>query len=129
MEFNGIAESLLNKTILITGSTGFVAKIFVEKVLRIQPNVKQLFLVVRADDDKSARQRVHDEVVGKDLFRVLKKQYGTDFDSFVCNKVTPVAGDISCINFGLRNFDQIKTLWSEIDVILNVAATTNFDER
>lgn len=41
-------------TILIT--------VFVEKVLRIQPNVKQLFLVVRANDANSAIQRVHDEV-------------------------------------------------------------------
>ncbi|KAF5193384.1 Fatty acyl-coa reductase [Thalictrum thalictroides] len=122
-------ESLENKSILITGSTGFLAKIFVEKVLRIQPNVKKLYLVVRAEDIKSAKQRLHDEVIGKDLFRVLKEKYGTNFNSFISNKVTPVVGDISCENLGVKDSDLKEQLWKEVDIIVNIAATVNFDER
>lgn len=36
--------------------------VFVEKILRVQPNVKKLYLLLRAADDKSATQRLHDEV-------------------------------------------------------------------
>ena len=37
-------------------------KVFVEKVLRVQPEVKKLFLLVRAGDATSAHQRVQTEV-------------------------------------------------------------------
>jgi hypothetical protein len=36
--------------------------VFVEKVLRVQPNVKKLYLLLRAPDAKSATQRFHNEV-------------------------------------------------------------------
>ncbi|URE32457.1 fatty acyl-CoA reductase [Musa troglodytarum] len=61
MESIRIAEFFKNKSILVTGSTGFLGKIFVEKVLRVQPEVKKLFLLVRAGDATSANQRVQTE--------------------------------------------------------------------
>ncbi|RWR84729.1 putative oxidoreductase [Cinnamomum micranthum f. kanehirae] len=48
MALSGIVESLENKSILVTGCTGFLAKVFVEKVLRIQPHLKRLFVLLRA---------------------------------------------------------------------------------
>ena len=33
-----------------------------EKILRVQPNVKKLYLLLRAEDSKSATRRLHDEV-------------------------------------------------------------------
>ncbi|KAJ4724787.1 Fatty acyl-CoA reductase [Melia azedarach] len=51
------------KTILVTGATGFLAKILVEKTLRIQPNVKKLYLLVRAGDTKLATKRVLNELM------------------------------------------------------------------
>jgi thioester reductase-like protein len=36
--------------------------VLVEKILRVQPDVKKLFLLVRAADDESAKQRVETEV-------------------------------------------------------------------
>jgi len=40
-----------------------MAAVFVEKVLRVQPNVKKLYLLLRAADAKSATQRLHNEVI------------------------------------------------------------------
>ncbi|THG13985.1 hypothetical protein TEA_024854 [Camellia sinensis var. sinensis] len=61
MELGSVIQVLENKTILVTGATGFLAKIFVEKILRVQPNVKKLYLLVRAADAKSASQRLQNE--------------------------------------------------------------------
>jgi fatty acyl-CoA reductase len=36
--------------------------VFVEKVLRVQPNLKKLYLLVRAADAKSATYRLQNEV-------------------------------------------------------------------
>ncbi|KAK9126435.1 hypothetical protein Scep_015281 [Stephania cephalantha] len=133
MEYlNGaIAESLQHKSILITGSTGYLAKIFVEKVLRIQPLVKRLFLVMRAADTTFAEQRMHKEVLEKDVFKVLRENYGTrsSFESFISDKLTAVAGDIALKDMGVKDSHIKEQLLQEVDIIVNFAATTRFDER
>ncbi|XP_076906732.1 alcohol-forming fatty acyl-CoA reductase-like [Bidens hawaiensis] len=129
MELGSVLEFLSDKTILVTGATGFLAKIFVEKILRVQPKVNKLYLLVRATDTKSALQRFNTEAVAKDLFKVLKEKYGTNLQSFLSEKVIPVAGDITCENLGVKDSNLIEEMWQNIDVVVNVAATTNFDER
>ncbi|KAI6685294.1 hypothetical protein NL676_031207 [Syzygium grande] len=129
MKLESVLQFLENKTILVTGGAGFLAKIFVEKVLRVQPNVKKLHLLLRAADAKSATQRLHSEVLGKELFRVVKEKYGPNFSSLISEKVTVVPGDITCEDLGVADLDLREQLWAQIDVIVNLAATTNFDER
>ncbi|KAH7688826.1 fatty acyl-CoA reductase protein [Dioscorea alata] len=129
MEVSEIVKYLEAKSILITGSTGFLAKLFVEKVLRVQPNVKKLFLLVRAGDAISARQRVENEIASMEVFKVLRKEYGESFSSYFWSKVYPLAGDVSLEHLGIKDDDLRETLWAEVDVIINSAATTNFNQR
>ncbi|XP_059627502.1 fatty acyl-CoA reductase 3-like [Cornus florida] len=130
MELDSVINFLENRTILVTGGTGFLAKIFVEKILRVQPNVKKLYLLVRATDAKAALQRLHNEVIAKDLFRVLKEKLGANLNSFISGKVIPVAGDITCEkNLGVEDINLVEEMWREVDIVVNLAATTNFDER
>ncbi|BAH92618.1 Os04g0355300 [Oryza sativa Japonica Group] len=58
MEPGSIAERFRDRSILITGSTGFLAKMLVEKILRIQPDVRKLYLLVRAPDAAAAKERL-----------------------------------------------------------------------
>lgn len=37
--------------------------VFVEKILRVQPNIKKLYLLIRASDSNSAMHRLHSEVL------------------------------------------------------------------
>ncbi|VAI74955.1 unnamed protein product [Triticum turgidum subsp. durum] len=60
-----IAGYFKGKSILITGATGFLGKILVEKILRVQPDVRRIYLLVRAMDAHSAKQRVEAEVLAK----------------------------------------------------------------
>ncbi|XP_026387272.1 fatty acyl-CoA reductase 3-like isoform X2 [Papaver somniferum] len=104
--------------------------VFVEKLLRVQPNVKHLFLPLRALDPTSAAQRLHSEVLGKEVFSVLRTKYGVGFNSFISAKVTAVAGDIALKNFGLTDDSNLlKKLLKEVDVVAHFAATAKFDER
>ncbi|KAI3839308.1 hypothetical protein MKX03_016852 [Papaver bracteatum] len=111
MELNSVVKSLENQCILVTGATGFLAN-FVEKLLRIQPNVKQLFLLVRAPNSESAAQRINNEVSGE-VFRVLRERQGVRCTTFIFEKVTPVAGDISLENLGIDDSDMINKMWKE----------------
>ncbi|XP_059314843.1 fatty acyl-CoA reductase 1-like [Lycium ferocissimum] len=130
MEASNIEPFLDGKTIFITGATGFLAKILVEKILRIQPNVKKLFLLVRAADTKSAQKRFTNEVMQTQLFSVLREKIGANnLNSLIKEKVFPVAGDISFEDFGIENSEMKDKMSKEIDIIINSAATTRFDER
>ncbi|XP_076896465.1 fatty acyl-CoA reductase 3-like [Bidens hawaiensis] len=129
MESGSIVNFLENKAVLVTGATGFLAKIFVEKILRVQPNVKKLYLLIRAPDATSALQRFNTEAVAKDLFKVLKEKHGSNLHKFLSEKVTPVAGDITCEDLGVQDSGLKAEMWKDVDVIVNAAATTNFDER
>ncbi|XP_028808252.1 fatty acyl-CoA reductase 1-like [Neltuma alba] len=122
------AEFLRGKTILVTGATGFLAKVFVDKLLRIQSDLKKLYLLLRASDSEAATHRMHDEIIRKELFRVLREKWGADFESLLAEKVVAVAGDVSVPNLGIKNAN-LEKMWEEIDVIANFAANTNFDER
>ncbi|XP_062225393.1 alcohol-forming fatty acyl-CoA reductase-like isoform X2 [Phragmites australis] len=99
-----------------------------EEILRVQPDVKKVFLLVRAADTSAAEERVLNEVVGNELFGTLREKYGSSFHSFTKEKISPLAGDIIDENLGLES-PKILELSEEIDIIVNGAATTNFYER
>ncbi|XP_075520015.1 putative fatty acyl-CoA reductase 4 [Primulina tabacum] len=128
MEEIEIVQYFEGKTIFITGATGFLAKIFLEKILRVQPNVKKLFLLIRPTSERSIEQRLHEEIIGIDLFRVLREGMRDDLSSLL-EKVIPISGDIANDNLGILDSELRHNMLREIDIIVNSAATTNFDER
>ncbi|CAA0384462.1 unnamed protein product [Arabidopsis thaliana] len=130
MELNCV-QFLRNKTILVTGATGFLAKVFVEKILRVQPNVKKLYLLVRASDNEAATKRLRTEVFEKELFKVLRQNLGDEkLNTLLYEKVVSVPGDIATDQLGINDSDHLRErMQKEIDIVVNVAATTNFDER
>ena len=64
-----------------------------------------------------------------DLFNVLRKSLGANLESYVFERVTPISGDICDVNLGIKDSILREEMWNEIDIVLNSAATTNFDER
>ncbi|XP_050141549.1 alcohol-forming fatty acyl-CoA reductase-like [Malus sylvestris] len=129
MELESILGYFRNKTILVTGATGFLGMVFVEKILRVQPDVKKIYLLIRATDTKAATDRMHKEIIKKELFSVLKEEWGTEFDSFIANKVVAIPGDVVSEDLGVKEFKLREEMCGEIEIILNSAGTTNFDER
>ncbi|KAL8193623.1 hypothetical protein R6Q57_026758 [Mikania cordata] len=79
--------------------------------------------------DQTSEYIVNGKAVDKDLFRMLKEKYGNNLWSFLSEKVIPVAGDITFENLGVKNPRLLQHMWEDVDVVVNVAATTNFDER
>ncbi|MBA0684009.1 hypothetical protein Goari_025625 [Gossypium aridum] len=129
MEMDNAVKFFQGKTILITGATGFLAKVFVEKILRLQPNVNKLYLLVRASNNKSATQRLYDEIISTELFKILRSNWGSKFDALISSRVKAVAGDISFENLGLNDSELREEMRKKIQIIVNVAASTDFGER
>lgn len=64
------------------------------------------------------------------LFNVMREKMGTIYlNSLVEDKVFAISGDISKKNMGIKNSKLREHMFKEIDIIINSAATTNFDER
>jgi len=52
----------------------------------------------------------------------------SDFETIVKNKIIPIEGDITKEGLALRHEDR-ATLINDLDVIINCAASVDFNER
>lgn len=69
------------------------------------------------------------KVLRKELFRVIREEWNTNFEAFISEKVVAVSGDVYCENLAVEDDQLRQILWTQIDFIINCAAATNFDER
>ncbi|WZY87738.1 hypothetical protein YC2023_044473 [Brassica napus] len=101
----GIVRFLRGKSYFVTGATGFLGKVLIEKLLRASPETGKIFILLKSKDEESANKRLYDE-----------------------NKLIPVIGDIGEENLGIDS-ETADKISDEIDVIINSAGRTTFDDR
>ena len=121
-----IAEALKGKTILVTGSTGFLGKSIVEKCLRAIPDVGRLNLAIRSSARRPAAERLEREVLSSPAFKRLKEELGEEaFAKLVKEKIAVVAIDLGRDGLGLSESgrEQLR----ECDIVIHSAAAVEFD--
>ncbi|KAL9155340.1 hypothetical protein ABFS82_10G175400 [Erythranthe guttata] len=120
----GIVQFLTGKSFLITGGTGFLGKVLIEKILRTAPDVSKIFVLIKAKSKEAAAQRLKNEIIDEEeLFKGLRQIHGKSYQAFMLSKLVPVVGNV-CVDEDEANF-----IAKEVDVIINSAANTTFDER
>ncbi|KAF8369876.1 hypothetical protein HHK36_032091 [Tetracentron sinense] len=124
----GIVRFLKGKGFLITGATGFLAKVLIEKILRTEPDVGKIYLLIKAKNKKAAMDRLKSEIIDTELFKCLQQTHGESYQSFMLSKLVPVVGNVCESNLGIET-DLTDEIAEEVDVIVNSAANTTFDER
>ena len=102
--------------------------VLVEKILRVQPNVRQLYLLINAKDARWAKIRLKEEILCSNLFKFLQCRYGEEYEAFMDQKITAVVGDITKETLGMDPL-TFTSLTTKLDIIVNSAGTTTFDER
>ncbi|GMP89240.1 hypothetical protein CsSME_00040902 [Camellia sinensis var. sinensis] len=118
----GIVKFFREKKFLVTGGTGFLAKVLLEKILTVS-DVDRIYLTIKAENKEAATERLKDE-----LFKRLQQTYGESYQDFMPSKLVPVVGNVCKDNPALEE-DVADATKNEVDVIINSAANTNFDER
>lgn len=124
----GITKFLRGKAFLITGATGFLGKVLIEKMLRTAPDVNKIFILIKAKNKEHAMKRLKNEILNADIFKSLKQVHGKSYQTFMLNKLVPVVGNVCESNLGIDE-DTSKMMAKEVDIIVNSAANTTFDER
>lgn len=94
-------------SVFITGGTGFLGKLLIEKLLRSCPELSTIYVLVRGKKGKEAHQRV-EELFEDAVFGPLAGQ----FPKFR-HKVVGIAGDCGAKNLGLSEQDT-QLLISEV---------------
>lgn len=54
-----VEEFFANSVILITGGTGFVGKVLLEKLLRCCPRISTVYLLIRSSKRETIEQKFH----------------------------------------------------------------------
>ncbi|KAJ9558940.1 hypothetical protein OSB04_013554, partial [Centaurea solstitialis] len=121
----GIVSILKGKRFFVTGATGFLGK---EKILRTVPDVGKIYLLIKAKDMDAAMERLKNEIINTELFKSLQQAYGKSYQSFMLSKLVPVIGNVCESNLGLDE-DAAEVIAKDVDIIVNSAANTTFDER
>ncbi|XP_025424317.1 fatty acyl-CoA reductase wat-like [Sipha flava] len=116
---SNIQEFFKNKSVFVTGGTGFLGKLIVNKLIRSCPQIKHIYLLVRDKKGKSAHERLED-IFNMPIFK--------DINSTYLKKISAFSGDCSHADLGL-SIENLNTLVKEVNVIFHSAATVRFDER
>jgi alcohol-forming fatty acyl-CoA reductase len=121
-----IVEALRGKTILVTGSTGFLGKSIVEKCLRSIPDVARINLAIRSSARRPASERLEREVLSSPAFKRLKEELGESrFAALAAEKLAVIEIDLGRDGLGLS--DASRDTLRACDVVIHSAAAVEFD--
>lgn len=121
-------DSFTGKSVFITGVTGFVGKVLLEKILRSVPSVEKIYLLIRGNRRyPSAAERFQHEVATSSIFDVLKSADEAEFERLCARKLRFVSGELTAERFGLSEA-AFNELSYDVDLVINSAASVNFRE-
>uniref|UniRef100_A0A182QQH1 Fatty acyl-CoA reductase n=1 Tax=Anopheles farauti TaxID=69004 RepID=A0A182QQH1_9DIPT len=118
--YESVTDFYANTDVFLTGGTGFLGKVLIEKLLRSCPDIGRLFVLMRNKRGKSIETRVT-ELFDCPLFDRLKEE-----NQSAIGKIVPIYGDIAQPRLGMCEED-IQRL-SNVSVAFHLAASVRFDD-
>ncbi|XP_026332442.1 fatty acyl-CoA reductase 1-like [Hyposmocoma kahamanoa] len=115
-----VAEFYANKTIFLTGATGFLGKVLVEKFLRSCPDVEKIYMLMRPKRGQSTKERL-EEFLSCKIYERLHEESPKCFE-----KLKVIKGDILVENMGISEEDR-QILQRECEIVFHCAACVRFD--
>jgi fatty acyl-CoA reductase len=122
-----VPAALSGKRILLTGATGFLAKVVLEKLIRTVPDARR-----RDPADPRRRQRRCARALrapdrGVLDLRPLRAERGAWLERFFAERVECVTGEVTEPHFGLGR-EGFLDLAARTGLVINAAASVNFRE-
>lgn len=121
-----VARLLEGKKLVVIGGTGFLGKVWWAFLLSRFPEFAHMYLVVRPKEGQSAEQRFWEKIATSEVLVPLREQYGSHFEAFLRQKVTPIAGDVAHPFCGLSP-ELRDDMRGGIAAVVNAAGVVDFD--
>jgi len=116
-----IPEFYNGKSVFITGGTGFLGKLIIEKLLRSCPGIENIYLLCRSKKGKDINERL-EEITSSPAFDELREKNPECF-----KKIILIEGDVAMLELGISKTDQ-EILKDKVSIVMHSAATINFNE-
>ncbi|XP_031638474.1 putative fatty acyl-CoA reductase CG5065 [Contarinia nasturtii] len=119
---SNIANWYRDQIIFITGATGFMGKVLVEKLLRDCPEVKTCYLLMRTKRGIEPEQR-RDDYINHMIFDRIRESNPKQLE-----KIVVIKGDVSVDGLGMSENDR-KLLIEKTTIVFHCAANVRFDQE
>lgn len=140
LKYPSVPAFFAGRTVLVTGGTGFMGKVLLEKMLRSCPDLGRIYIVMRPKRGKDVSARLQ-ELINCQVFNRLKEE-----STSALNKLYAVVGDVSSEGLGLTGItmhasgvgseieQEVSTpeemkqrLMEEVTAVFHCAANVRFD--
>lgn len=121
-----ITETLAGKELLVTGVTGFLGKVWLSELLHRTPQIGRVHLLIRPSSSTGALERFEAIAERSPALRPLREAHGSDYETFMRERVSVVPGDITQPMCGL-NKTTLRKLARSVDAVVHFAGLTDFD--
>jgi alcohol-forming fatty acyl-CoA reductase len=116
-----IEKSFASKSVLVTGATGFIGKVLVEKLLRECKEINKIYILLRPKKSEELAKRF-ENFKNLIVFEHVKKS------SNVLEKLIPVEADLMISPFAGISEENISKLKKDVNFVFHCAASVKFDE-
>ncbi|XP_041971044.1 fatty acyl-CoA reductase 1-like [Aricia agestis] len=118
-----IPEYFKGKTVFLTGGSGFIGKVLIEKLLRCCPDIDAIYVLMRGKGDSSPEKR-KEEIYKLECFDVLRVKKPGIFES----KVFIIPGDVTEYNLGMSD-DDYALVVNKTNIFVHSAASVRFNDN
>ncbi|XP_006570570.1 uncharacterized protein LOC412986 isoform X1 [Apis mellifera] len=121
-ELTEIQSFYKGKNIFVTGGTGLMGKVLIEKLLYSCTDINKIYVLIRPKRGRTPETRM-DEMLKLPMFQRIRKQKPQ-----MMKKIVTLNGDVSGENLGLTK-EQSEMLMDEIDIVFHFAATLKLEAK
>ncbi|XP_052757506.1 putative fatty acyl-CoA reductase CG5065 isoform X2 [Galleria mellonella] len=115
-----VNEWYRGRKVLVTGASGLMGKVLIEKLLYSVPDISCIYALIRHKRGKSPESRI------EDMWKLPLFSRIRDEKPHVMKKLIPVSGDILYDNLGIEK-KMLNELYNEVSVIFHFAASLRLE--